>query len=581
MLRCTGKLVICLQLLSISIVACTYQAPINNDPLTNIPANPTTTYTPFQPLPASTPNQPQDIHISPTKSAGETPKPKELSPTDTTIWIDPSLPHKLLELIYLPDDYLKVENPDQAALRIEIGESHLLSHWVYASVTPFPTIENNISSEDLRQSWLGQPSGPFKNRPLLVDEATYHVFNGIWGTPHTDAVKVLPQDELLDYAWNHRPSWGIIPFESIDPRWKVLEVNGISPVRKNFDPVSYALTIPISLAGDAAHIEAFMSMYRTGATSPLLPPSNFDREKLTTVTLTGVTALVRATAFAMEQNGIIYPGQDVREWLRNADITHISNEVSFAESCPYPNPVQQGVNFCSDPRYIQLLEDVGTDIIELTGDHFNDWGAAAVHYTIDLYRQYGWEYYGGGENLTDGREALRIEHNGNKLAFLGCNGKGGSFAMAGPDYPGAVSCDYDWMVKEIARQRSAGFLPIVTLQYFEYYTYQAQPNQERDYRRLAEAGAVIVSGSQAHQPQAFDFVDDSLIHYGLGNLFFDQYDISYATRQGFIDRHIFYDGYYINTELLTIMFIDYARPRPMTPTEESELLQAVFSASGW
>jgi poly-gamma-glutamate synthesis protein (capsule biosynthesis protein) len=72
-----------------------------------------------------------------------------------------------------------------------------------------------------------------------------------------------------------------------------------------------------------------------------------------------------------------------------------------------------------------------------------------------------------------------------------------------------------------------------------------------------------------------------LIHYGLGNLFFDQYDVSPTTRQAFIDRHVFYNGRYIGTELLTIMFVDYARPRPMTADEREELLKAAFNASGW
>jgi poly-gamma-glutamate synthesis protein (capsule biosynthesis protein) len=60
--------------------------------------------------------------------------------------------------------------------------------------------------------------------------------------------------------------------------------------------------------------------------------------------------------------------------------------VPFAKDCPFPNPVQQGMRFCSDPRYIGLLEDVGTDIVELTGDHFADWGAGAMRYT--------WSYTG-------------------------------------------------------------------------------------------------------------------------------------------------------------------------------------------
>jgi poly-gamma-glutamate synthesis protein (capsule biosynthesis protein) len=98
---------------------------------------------------------------------------------------------------------------------------------------------------------------------------------------------------------------------------------------------------------------------------------------------------------------------------------------------------------------------------------------------------------------------------------------------------------------------------------------------------MTSAGAVIVSGSQAHQPQAFEFSDGGIVHHGLGNLFFDQLDVSAATRQGFIDLHIFYGGQHISTELVTIYFIDYARARLMTPQERADLLQAVFSASGW
>jgi poly-gamma-glutamate synthesis protein (capsule biosynthesis protein) len=271
----------------------------------------------------------------------------------------------------------------------------------------------------------------------------------------------------------------------------------------------------------------------------------------------------------------------VGDLLRNADLTHISNEVPFAEGCPYPDPFQPDMRFCSDPKYIALLEDAGTDIVELTGDHFQDWGKQAMLLTLQLYRERGWKYFGGGENLEEAQQGLLIEHNGNRLAFIGCNAKGGGYAQAAANQPGAAACGYDFMESEIARLRSQGYLPIATFQHFEYYTYAAQANQKRDFRRMAQAGAVIVSGSQAHQPQALEFNAEALIHYGLGNLFFDQYDVSPATRQAFIDRHVFYDGRYISTELLPIIFIDYARPRPMTEAERKELLEAVFKASGW
>ena len=204
-----------------------------------------------------------------------------------------------------------------------------------------------------------------------------------------------------------------------------------------------------------------------------------------------------------------------------------------------------------------------------------------MFHTLDMYRARGWQYYGGGANLTEGRNALLIENNSNRIAFIGCNEKGGSFAQASETEPGAVACDMDWMAGEISRLKGEGYLVIATFQHHEYYTYAAQPDQQRDFRQMAEAGAVIVSGSQAHQPQGMEFMNGAFIHYGLGNLFFDQYSLCPACRQGLIDRHIFYDGRYLSTELLPIQFVDYARSRPMTREEANELFQVLFKASGW
>jgi poly-gamma-glutamate synthesis protein (capsule biosynthesis protein) len=500
--------------------------------------------------------------------------------------VEAGLPDSLRQALRLPPDIpvlSQAERPEaDGVVRIEVSPEAPLSRWVYALVAPFSSTVQGVSFEDIRSTWTGTPAGPFAGQPLLMDENTYRGFSSLWGAPAEQAVATLPAAELLGYAWDHQPAWALVPFESLDPRWKVLPVDGLSPLRKEFDPAAgYPLILTVSLTGNPSLVGALLEQYGPASTNPLLPASNRDPSRLTVLAMTGVTALVRATAYTMEQKGILYPGKDIGDWLRSADITHISNEVPFARNCPYPNPVQADVRFCSDPRYIELLEDVGTDIIELTGDHFADYGVDAMYNTLEMYQQRGWPYYGGGENAQQARQAVILEHNGNRLGFIGCNAKGGSFAQAGPEYPGAVTCDFDWLVSEIARLRAEGILPVATFQHFEYYTYQAQPNQERDSRLLAEAGAVIVSGSQAHQPQAFEFVQDSLIHYGLGNLFFDQYEISLATRQGFIDRHIFYDGRYISTELLPILFIDYARPRPMTPEEQQDLLNAVFSASDW
>ena len=149
------------------------------------------------------------------------------------------------------------------------------------------------------------------------------------------------------------------------------------------------------------------------AVLPDLPSTNRDPAKMTTLVMTGVTALVRATAFTMNAKGITYPGRDIRDWLVGADIAHISNEVPFAANCPPPDPSQtRRLVFCSDPRYIDLLRYIGTDVIELTGNHFGDYGEEAMMETLAIYNEKGLPYYGGGKDLEDARKTLKLMREG-------------------------------------------------------------------------------------------------------------------------------------------------------------------------
>jgi poly-gamma-glutamate synthesis protein (capsule biosynthesis protein) len=99
-----------------------------------------------------------------------------------------------------------------------------------------------------------------------------------------------------------------------------------------------------------------------------------------------------------------------------------------------------------------------------------------------------------------------------------------------------------------------------------------------DFELLADAGAIVVTGSQAHTPKLMAFYNDTFLHFGLGNLFFDQMDML-ETRQEFIDRLIFYDGKLVSVELLTAMLEEYARPRPMVESERETFLTRIFSAA--
>ncbi len=529
----------------------------------------------FNIKPTFTPFQPEGSGISPTPTPSPSPA---LSPTVTptsspqTLWIAPGVPDSLRQIAQV-SGLLPASDAASASVRLDVSApSGTSSTWIYALVAPFPTTIDGVSSADIRLAWSGGTGGPFGGKPLRMDQTTLAAFTSVWGPPAPDAVFVAATDRLLDLTWTERPIWAIVPFEALEPRWKVLIVDGQSPVHNDFNPAGYPLKI--SFAVQPANFQ--------------IPATNRDPAKLTVLVMTGTTALVRGTADRMETKGLLYPGQLIRDVLRSADLTHISNEVSFDPNCPIPSLFSESLRFCSDPRYIALLEDVGVKIVELTGNHLLDYSQSDLLATLDMYSQRGWSYYGGGRNLADSQKILSIINHGNKLAFIGCNFNGPSSDWATDTSPGSAPCDFPKMQAEIASLKSAGFLPIVTFQYNEYYMATPTSTEQRDFQGMASAGAVIVSGSQAHVPQIMEFYSGSFVHFGLGNLFFDQMSVimpngqrTTDTRREFVDRHVFYDGKYISVELLTYMLDDYAQPRPMTPAERTQFLNDIFSAAGW
>ena len=511
--------------------------------------------TPFQPLPTAT--------ITPT-------------PPSIQVWLPEWIPTGIANVAELPAPFVFANsaNPSdiQLVIREDIAATEADFTWVYALVAPFPTLTDNISVDEIQQIWSG--AGDFPQQ-ILLDESTLATFRQVWGEPNPQKVRVANRDDLLETAWSEKFTWAIVPFEEIAPRWKVIRIGGLSPLDRGMDLSAYPLTVKFKWEGQTSNGQATVSELRNAG----IASTNRDEGKLTRVLLTGVTALVRSTAERMETMGIDYPIGDILPWLLDADFTHISNEVSFNDECPPAIPVRLGTRFCSAPKYVELLDLIDVEIIELTGNHLVDYGREALSSTLEMYRDRDILTYGGGANLNESLQPLVIEHNSNRIAFLGCNRAGPPNDWATEDQPGSAPCDLDLMTSQIQNLLDEGILPIVTFQHYELDDTMPSRQAQQEMQKMAEAGAVIVSGSQAHFPHGFAFFGDSFVHYGLGNLFFDQ--MYTFNRREFLDRHVFYNGRYLGVEILTAELEDFARPRPMTDDERTRMLTTYFEVSGW
>jgi hypothetical protein len=539
--------------------------------------------------PAPTPTVIPTATPLPTVTPTATPVPPTPTPAPTRVWLDSAVPIALRDQVaaWLVGQYAVRATSAQAAdLIVGLNLPVKLGRWVYAVVAPFPTVADDVQWADIGRFWAGvsgaltQISEDSVSPTLFVSPETLGVLFGLLGPSSAKApIEVADPDELVDKAWAARPhAWAIVPFDELEPRWKVLSVDGADVLDKHLDVETYPLAVSVGAAGAGAEALA-ASLLEDGK---LL--TNRDVDKMTVLLMTGVTALTRNIAYRMDEKGVLYPAEKIGCILQDADITHISDEVSFTPDCPAPKLNSGTMTFCSAPNYVELIRSIGADVIELTGNHLKDYGTQPLSYTLAVFRQEGWPYFGGGDNLEVARKPVVLTRNENKVGFAGCNWWGPPSVWATEDTPGANPCyqpaDMEYMRKVVTDSASSMDILVFTFQYLETDEYTPTSQQRVDFRAMVDAGAKIVSGSQAHQPQAFEFYKEGFIHYGLGNLFFDQMQ-SLGTRQEMADRHIIYKGRHISTEVLTFMLEDYSQPRLMTLQERRDLLKTVFKASGW
>ena len=490
---------------------------------------------------------------------------------DETWWFSESIPESIKAELKKNYPMMTERDKNLAAYWVTQDKENknlpIIYEELYILTVPLISLKSGVEWEVLNDCW---ESGCSKaNQILWVSDPDLPLLKIIFGSSNQSNLTI--STELPD-GCNDDNCMRIQNFNNIEPGWRVLPIDGNSPFENTFNKYTYPLFYRLYLdknpdfPGDIEDTQNWME-----------PLSNFSPEKLTSVLMTGTTAMVRNFALNIENEGLTYPGKNISKILAAADFTHVSNEVSFYEECPPAKPLRVEMRFCSDPKYIDVLKESGVDIVELTGNHLLDWGPEAFKYTLNLYQKNGFLTFGGGINQQKASEPLIIEHHGNKIAFLGCNVPGPENDWATESRPGAAKCDLQLMSEQIHNLRNQGILPIVTFQDYEFEDFDPVKLIRDDFWTAAKAGAVIVSGSQAHFPQGIDNVDGTFVHYGLGNLYFDQ--MANWLRKATIDFHYFYDGRYVNSTIIPIINENFGQPRLMNQEEASKFLEIIYQHS--
>ncbi len=543
--------------------------------------------------PIDTPALTATQKVVPTKTPAPTSAPKPIA-----IYAQGSLPDvvraHLDEMIKAqPAQFTLAGDPATSSLQVGYtahADVPVIGQWVFALVAPFPTAIDDVPWSAVQAVWHGQPivcDGCTFTGTLKLTDPTLQALKSILGDPAPNAIEVVPTDQLTQKLWDAQPALAIVPFDQLNIRLKVLSLDGLTPLHRNLDLNTYPLIVNVGLAGSIESAQTVQKAFGQAIT-------NRDESNMTIVAMTGVTAISRDFAAAMDANGVLYPDKLIKNYFTTSDIVHISNEVSFYPDCPKQPTPNRGI-FCSDPKYMDLLKDVGVKVIELTGNHLNDYGWEPFSYTLGIYDSLGIPYFGGGRTITEAQRLITLTDHGNTIGFVGCNPVGPTIDWVdglSDGRPGSAPCasPYLTMQDEIKQARAAGDVVIATLQYYEQplgnYSIETAKVQADDFAILADAGANVVSGSQGHSVQGFGFKGDTFIHYGIGNLFFDQvrnveFNLPVSVQQNFIDRYVIYHNQVLSVELIATFRDSSQQTRPMTPPEKRDLLTQLFAVSNW
>jgi poly-gamma-glutamate synthesis protein (capsule biosynthesis protein) len=420
---------------------------------------------------------------------------------------------------------------------------------LFLPVVSFPSLRTTIGAERLRAVAQGQPDAN-----LVIDETTLAALQA-HGVRLSEETMIVAPDSLFNSLWRDRSAYTLLPFDKLMLRYRVLHLDNVHPL--DTDLASYPF--------------AFSS-----------GQPNFYPDRLTRILFSGVTALTRGTIDALDTHGTAWAGEAILPYISRADFFHTSSEVSFTPDCPQSSEPLLGT-FCAKDAHFELLTSLGLDIVELSGNHNNDYGFDAYLHTLELFRNSGIQTVGGGATIAEAQEPLILNHNGNRIALISCNWIGPYYALATEDNPGAAACDWNWLRATLPQLAIDNDLLIITVQYQEFEEYTPTPQQQSDFRGLADLGADVVIGTQAHKPQTFEFYNTGrdaqvFIHYGLGNLFFDQ--PFWGNVRLFMDQLFVYEGRLLTVDLFTGIIEDAGRPRPMDAYEQENFLAFMFVTHG-
>ena len=222
-----------------------------------------------------------------------------------------------------------------------------------------------------------------------------------------------------------------------------------------------------------------------------------------------------------EQNGIsVFADEEMLELMRTADLFMLNHEFSFSLRGEAMEDKEYTLR--SDPKYVKILQELGTDVVNIANNHVLDFGQTAFLDTLETLEAADIYSAGCGRNLNDASSPVVRTIAGETFAIFAATRVSPSYDWyASKSKPGIFQTyDAKGLNEAILAAESNYDHTIV----FVHWGIERNEYPEEYQRTLAkgyiDAGADLVIGCHPHVLQGFEYYKNVPIIYSLGNYLF-------------------------------------------------------------
>lgn len=180
----------------------------------------------------------------------------------------------------------------------------------------------------------------------------------------------------------------------------------------------------------------------------------------------------------------------------------------------------------SDKNVFEALKYCNFNLLTLANNHIKDYGGRGVLDTIKEATKFGFKTVGAGKDISEASKPHITEIKGHTLAFI--NIAENEFNGASYNQPGAYGLDLvenSYLIKEV--RSKVDYLIVIYHGGREHFQLPT-PEMRKRLRFFINCGADAVVSHHTHCYSGYEYYNNGLIVYGLGNFIFD-YKKKYQT----------------------------------------------------